>query len=103
MQGNPQATRCINSIIGVGVKIKAGATVRDSVIFEDVVIESGAQIDHAIIDSGTTVGSNCKIGKEGAGAGAICVIAADLDVPANTVIPEGAMISRASDISKEVK
>jgi glucose-1-phosphate adenylyltransferase len=93
----------INSIVGAGVKIKKGATVRDSVLFEDVVVESGAQIDHAIIDSGTTIGSNSKIGKQGAGAGAIAVVAADLCVPADSVIPEGAMISKASDINKEVK
>ena len=92
----------VNSVVGAGVKIKSGAVVCDSVILEDVVIESGAEVRYAIVDSGTTIGKNCKIGEAcGADKLEICVVGADISVPENTVIKAGAMISKATDIAKE--
>ncbi len=90
-----------NSIIGAGVKVMSGACVCDSVILEDVVVESGAQVNYSIIDSGTTVGKDCKIGVSKENAKEICVVGADINVPDGTVIDEGAMLSKASDLVKE--
>ncbi len=92
-----------NSVIGAGVTIEKGAVVCDSVILENVVVRSGAQVNYAIIDSGTTIGADAKIGETDAGASEICVIGADINVPDGTVIGKGAMISRANDINKEGK
>ncbi len=93
----------INSVIGAGIKVERGAVVRDSVILENVVIKSGAEVNYAIIDGGTTVGENAKVGEAGAGSQNIAVVGADIDVPAGAVIAKGAMISKAEDINKEGK
>ena len=92
-----------NSVLGAGVKVMAGACVRDSVILDDVVIEAGAQIDYAIIDSGTTIGEKCKVGVARETAKDIAVVGADIAVPAGMVVEEGAMIAKASDLVKEGK
>ena len=92
----------VNSVIGAGVKIEKGAVVCDSVILENVVIKSGAEIRYAIIDSGSVIGEDCKIGELCEdGKLDICVVGADINVPCETVIRAGAMISKASDIKKE--
>ena len=90
-----------NSIIGAGVKIMEGATVCDSVILDDVVVEAGSEIRYAIIDSGTTIGKNCKIGEACTDSSRIAVVGADISVPDGTTVSAGAMISKASDINKE--
>ena len=92
-----------NSVIGAGVKVMEGACVRDSVILDDVIIESGAQVNYAIIDSGTTIGKECKVGVSKESAKDICVVGADICVPEGMTIDAGAMISKASDLEKEGK
>lgn len=44
------------SVIGRGVVIEAGATVRDSVVLDEAVIRAGADLRGAIVDDGTEVG-----------------------------------------------
>ena len=92
-----------NSVIGAGVKIMDGASVIDSVILDDVVINSGAQVNYSIIDGGCTIGKDCKIGESRETAKDICVIGANISVPDGLVVEAGAMISRASDLNKEGK
>ena len=92
-----------NSVLGAGVKVMAGAHVCDSVILDNVVIEAGATVDYAIIDSGTTIGEKCKVGVSREAAKDIAVVGADIKVPAGTVVEEGAMIAKASDLVKEGK
>ena len=89
-----------NSVLGAGVRVMKGATVCDSVILENVVIESGADVECAIIDSGTVIGADARIGEAGAGSGNIAVVRADISVPAGAVIAAGAMISNEADINK---
>jgi len=50
------------SILSPGVYVAEGATVRDSVLLRDTVVEAGAIVDRAIIDRGVIVGSNAKVG-----------------------------------------
>ncbi len=90
----------VNSVIGAGVKIEAGAEVRDSVILENVTVCKGAVLNFAIVDGGTTIGEGAELGEAGAGAGEICVVGADINVPAGTKIAKGAMISKAADIKE---
>jgi NDP-sugar pyrophosphorylase family protein len=80
-----------------------GAVVRDSVILDDVVIESGAKIEYSIIDGNTVVGKNCSVGAPKVGAKEITVIGANINVPEGTDVKEGAMISKAADLNKEGK
>jgi glucose-1-phosphate adenylyltransferase len=93
----------INSVLGAGVKVMEGAVVRDSVILDDVVIESGAKIEYSIIDGNTVVGKNCSVGAPKEGAKEITVIGANINVPEGTDVKEGAMISKAADLNKEGK
>ena len=92
-----------NSVLGAGVKVKAGAEVIDSVILDDVVIESGAKVNYSIIDGNTVIGKNCVVGAPKESAKEITVVGANIDVPAETVVDEGAMISKAADLNKEDK
>ncbi len=92
-----------NSVLGAGVIVKAGACVCDSVILDDVVIETGAQVNYAIIDSGTSIGKDCRIGVSRQSAKDIAVVGADINIPEKTVVEDGAMIAKASDLVKEGK
>ena len=92
-----------NSVIGAGVKIMEGASVIDSVILDDVVIQSGAQVNYSIIDGGCTIGKDCRVGESRETTDEICVIGANISVPDGTVVGAGAMISKASDLNKEGK
>ena len=52
----------VRSIVGPGVRIKAGAVVRDSIIMHDAVIEEGAVVDRAILDEDVVVGARAQVG-----------------------------------------
>jgi len=52
----------INSVISPGVRVAAGAVVRDSIIMTDTLIEAGAIVDRAILDKRVTVGAEARIG-----------------------------------------
>lgn len=52
----------LRSIISPGVQVAAGAVVRDSILMGDAVIESGAQVDRAILDKRVTVEAGASVG-----------------------------------------
>lgn len=52
----------VNSILSPGVIVKAGARVRDSIIFHDCLIDEGAEIDLAILDKKVKVGRKAIVG-----------------------------------------
>jgi len=52
----------INSILSPGVRVEAGAVVRDSVIMNDTVIQAGAVIDRCILDKEIEVGAGAQVG-----------------------------------------
>ena len=54
--------RVIRSVLSPGVFVAPGAVVRDSVIFNDTVIEAGAVIDRTILDKDVRVGEGAVIG-----------------------------------------
>jgi len=51
-----------NSVLSPGVRVAAGATVRDSIIMTDAVIEPGAVVDRAIVDKRVVIGANAGVG-----------------------------------------
>jgi len=55
------------SVLAPGVRVEAGAVVRESVILTDGVVEAGPVIEHAIIDKRVTVGQNARVGARRAG------------------------------------
>ena len=90
-----------NSVLGAGVKVMPGASVIDSVIMDDCVIEDGASVVYSILDSKVCVGKNSVIGKERSAAKGITVIGTGITVPENFVIADDQMISNSSDLKKE--
>jgi glucose-1-phosphate adenylyltransferase len=50
------------SVLSPGVRVAAGAIVRDSVIMNNSVIESKARVERAIIDKEVTIGEGAEIG-----------------------------------------
>lgn len=54
--------KVINSVIGAGVTIGAGAVVKDSIVMQGSVIGDGAQVTKAIIAEDVKIGANTELG-----------------------------------------
>jgi glucose-1-phosphate adenylyltransferase len=52
----------VNSVLSPGVVVRSGASVRDSIVFSDCVIEKGAVVDLAILDKKVRVGGGAIVG-----------------------------------------
>jgi glucose-1-phosphate adenylyltransferase len=75
-----------NSILGPGVCVEKGATVRDAVLIGNTVVASGATVCRAIVDHDATIGEGAQVGNpEG---GEIIVIPAEMKVDAGSVLLE---------------
>ncbi|MBR4336245.1 MAG: glucose-1-phosphate adenylyltransferase, partial [Clostridia bacterium] len=72
-----------HSVISGGSVIGRDAVVCDSVIMDDVVIEPGAEVYYAIVDSETVIRSGVRVGSPDAGKDRITVIAKGSDVTKN--------------------
>ncbi len=57
------------SVLGPGVRVEAGAVVRNCVVFSDCVIEKDARLDWAIVDERSVVSSGSAVGREDADGG----------------------------------
>jgi glucose-1-phosphate adenylyltransferase len=51
-----------HSVLSPGVRVAAGATVRDSIVMFDAVIGEGATVDRAIVDKEARIGANAVVG-----------------------------------------
>lgn len=89
-----------HSVLGPGVRVSRGAQVRDSVIFDDVVIEEDARVDWAVVDSGVRIGPGAKIGaanpKQEMTPEIITLIGKDSEVGAQARIPRGGRLEPGS-------
>ncbi len=56
---NGSVERCV---ISPGVFVEDDAVVKDSIIFDDTTVSSGAVVDRSIIDKQVWIGSGCQIG-----------------------------------------
>lgn len=54
--------RVEHSVLSPGVFVEEGAVVRDSIIFDDTRISSGAVVDRSIIDKAVQIGRDCHVG-----------------------------------------
>ena len=52
----------VRSIISPGVYVAPGATVRDAIVMNDTVIESGASVDRTILDKRVRIGEGATVG-----------------------------------------
>ena len=51
-----------HSVLSPGVRVARGATVRDSIVMFDAVIEAGASLDRAILDKECHIGPGARVG-----------------------------------------
>ena len=82
-----------NSVLGIGVRVEAGAVVENSVIMSGSVIESGATVQYAILDENVQVGKGCTIGAPDAGSNQIAVVGAGIHLADQTTVGAGEMVS----------
>ena len=52
----------VRSVLGPGVVVDEGAVVRDSIVFRDTHIQSGARLDWTVVDQDCVVGPDAEIG-----------------------------------------
>ena len=52
----------IHSILSPGVRVEAGAVVRDSIVMFDSVVGAGATVDKSILDKDCVVGAGSRVG-----------------------------------------
>ena len=84
-------TRCI---LSPGVRVGRNAILRDSVILTDTAIQSGAVVDHAIIDKRVVIGTDSRVGGElGEIEPAIAMIGKNSHVPPEFIIEPGAIVA----------
>ena len=83
----------INSVLGAGVKVAAGAYVKDSVLMGDTEIGAGANVNYSIIDTNVSIGEGATVGAARERAKGIAVIGEDVKVPAGATVEDGAIIS----------
>lgn len=96
-----------HSVLSPGVVVRAGATVRHSVVLTDTVVEPGAILDYTILDKRVHVGANAHLGM---GSEWIPGLPANLSdgltvVGKNTQIPAGVVVGRnctlAADLTED--
>jgi glucose-1-phosphate adenylyltransferase len=56
--------RVVRSVLGPGVVVQGGALVQDSVLFDDVLVEAGAQVRTCIVDERVVVGRQAVVGAD---------------------------------------
>ncbi len=83
---DPSAVVGPYTVLGDGCSIEAGAVVADSILWDGVVVERGAQLDWAIVASRASIGAEARVGH---GA----VIGHEAAIPAGTTVEENARIA----------
>lgn len=90
------AGEVIDSVLGSGVRVAAGARVQDSVVFDDVVLHAGADVRSSIIDTAVTIGAHAKVGALAVArplaASRITLVGKDCRIKRRAVIPAGARL-----------
>ncbi len=85
--GADVAGTVVESVIGPGVRIEAGAEVRRCVIMGDAVIRAGARVSRSVVADYATIGRNAVVGAVNATHPAL--IGARRRIPANASVPPG--------------
>lgn len=88
----------INSVLGPGVVVEAGAVVRNSIIFHDTIVGADAQVAYSILDSFVEVAAAARIGEDleqGSQDSSdldITLVGQRAHIPAGVTIPAGARV-----------
>ena len=54
----------VRSVLGPGVVVEEGATVRHAILLGDCTVASGAKVECAIVDESVRVGEGARVGEE---------------------------------------
>jgi glucose-1-phosphate adenylyltransferase len=73
------------SVLGPGVVVEPGATVRDTVLLDDCVVAAGPSVERAVLDRGVRVGPGAVVGGPGGDGPAL--------VGEETRVPDGATVA----------
>lgn len=84
--------RVVRSVLGPGVVVEEGATVRNAVIFGHTTIGAGARVDGAVIDERVSVADGVRIGRRG-----------KRDLPASLSADEITLIGVGATVPEDVK
>ena len=87
----------IDSVIGTGVTIMAGAYVKDAVLMSGVTVGRDAKVEYAILDGDVSVGDGASIGRPKEEASGITVVGMSTSVPSGYVIGDGEMITEIKE------
>lgn len=86
------AGRVVRSVLGPGVAVEAGATVRDSVVFADTRVRAGAVVDTAVVDQECDVEADAVVG----GPDELTLVGRGSRVGAGVVVAAGARLEPGS-------
>ena len=95
-----------HSVLFAGVEIGPGVIVKDSVVMNGAQIGAGAYVEKAIIGPKAIIGENCQIGAVTAQHGSnakISVVGPQVTIPANTVVPAGAIVDQTGVLLQTAK
>jgi mannose-1-phosphate guanylyltransferase len=85
---HPSAKVGPNVVLGRGSSIGPNAVIRDSVLWENVQVGTGAEIDEAIIASGSQIGARASVGRG-------TVIGHDTNIAAGQILEPGSRVPAA--------
>ncbi|MGI6737259.1 MAG: glucose-1-phosphate adenylyltransferase [Anaerovoracaceae bacterium] len=86
--GNEIDSRIDHSVIFNNVIVEEGAEIRDSIIMSDCVIQKGARVEYAIVDRGTVIGTAAEVGGSRE-RGALTVVSRGLSLDGGQQIAPG--------------
>lgn len=90
----------VGSIIGPGVRVAKGSVVEDSVVFAQTVVEAGAEVRGAILDSRCTIARGARVGETPPGSrigdDRLVLVGRDSRVARNSVVAPGARLEPGS-------
>ncbi|MDE6401206.1 MAG: hypothetical protein K2L54_01180, partial [Clostridiales bacterium] len=86
----------INSVIGEGVTVKAGAVVENSVVMQGAVIGKNVKITYGMVDENVVIGDGSVIGDEDSDKNHITLIGRDTVLPNKTKLKAGEIIEKGS-------
>jgi glucose-1-phosphate adenylyltransferase len=81
-----------HSVLGPGVVVEPGATVRDAVLLDDCVVAAGASVERAVLDRGVRVGPEAVVG--GPGGDGPALVGEEVRVPGGAVVAPGGRLGR---------
>jgi glucose-1-phosphate adenylyltransferase len=96
-----------NSVLSPGVRVAAGATVLDSVLWDDVIVDPGAQLDRVVSDKRCRFGENARVGEgdpapsQEMPASLTCgatIVGMDSQVPAGARIGRNCLVHPEADL-----